>query len=185
MFQHITLLFSFIFAIALTHIFASATALIIARDRVRFSGIHAIWMIVAAMSLLVDWLGFFGLESIKHWSAGELTLQLSWAIPQYFTCSLISMKVPESGAVDMGAFYDRHRPAFFSAFIALCAISMITNFADRNYFGTWIGQDLSLVPMVVGALVAGWAKSRWLQWLVACIMLALAIWFSVSYAGLD
>jgi hypothetical protein len=36
MFQHVTTLFSFIFAIALTHVFASISELVSARDRVRF-----------------------------------------------------------------------------------------------------------------------------------------------------
>lgn len=36
MFQHVTVLVSFIFAIALTHVFSSASALLLGRDRVRF-----------------------------------------------------------------------------------------------------------------------------------------------------
>ena len=45
MFQHITVLFSFVFAIALTHVLSCVSKLILARDRVRFSGLHALWML--------------------------------------------------------------------------------------------------------------------------------------------
>ena len=54
MFQHITVLLSFVFAIALTHLLSSASKLILARDRVRFSGLHALWMLNALMVLLIN-----------------------------------------------------------------------------------------------------------------------------------
>jgi hypothetical protein len=41
MFQHVTVLVSFVFAIALTHVFSSASQLLLARDRVRFSALLA------------------------------------------------------------------------------------------------------------------------------------------------
>ena len=49
MFQHITVLFSFVFAIALTHVLSCVSKLILARDRVRVSGLHALWMLNALM----------------------------------------------------------------------------------------------------------------------------------------
>jgi hypothetical protein len=67
MFQHITVLFSFVFAIALTHVLSCASKLILARDSVRFSGLHALWL-NALMLLLINWLSLWLLEAIKHWS---------------------------------------------------------------------------------------------------------------------
>src|SRR5438132_12672476 len=83
MFQHITVLFSFVFAIALTHVLSCVSKLILARDRARFSGPHALWMLNALMLLLINWLSLWLLKSIKHWSVGEIMVQLGWAIPQY------------------------------------------------------------------------------------------------------
>ena len=48
MFQHVTTLFSFIFAVALTHVFSCASKLILARHRVHFSGLLALWMVSAS-----------------------------------------------------------------------------------------------------------------------------------------
>src|SRR5262245_37725710 len=45
MFQHVTVLVSFIFAIALTHVFSSASQLLLARDRVRFSALLTVSMV--------------------------------------------------------------------------------------------------------------------------------------------
>jgi hypothetical protein len=185
MFQHITVLFSFVFAIAMTHVLSCASKLILARDRVRFSGLHALWMLNALILLLINWLSLWLLENIKHWSVGEIMVQLGWAIPQYFTCSLISMPVGNEEVIDMRAFYERQRPVLFSAFAVTYAMSMVANFADRNNFegwkpGDWIGAELFVLPMLIAALVAGWAKPRWLQWTAARFGLALQSWFLIS-----
>ncbi len=185
MFQHITVLFSFVFAIALTHVLSCVSKLILARDRVRFSGLHALWILNALIVLLINWISIWLLETVKHWSVGEIMVQLGWAIPQYFTCSLISMPVGNEGAIDMPAFYERQRSVVFSAFAAMYAMSMVANFADRNNLegwkpGDWIGAELLVLPMLIAALVAGWAKPRWLQWTAAWSALALQSWFLIS-----
>jgi hypothetical protein len=151
---------------------------------VRFSGLHALWMLNALMLLLINWLSLWLLEAVKHWSVGEIMVQLGWAIPQYFTCSLISMPVGKEEVIDMRA-YERQRPVLFSAFAVTYAMSMVANFADRNNFegwkpGDWIGADLLVLPMLIAALVAGWAKPRWLQWTAAWFGLALQSWFLIS-----
>src|SRR5258708_28158500 len=185
MFQHITVLFSFVFAIALTHVLSCVSKLILARDRVRVSGLHALWMLNALMLLLINWLSLCLLENIKPWSVGEIMVQLGWAIPQYFTCSLISMPVGNEDVIDMRAFYERQRPVLCSAFAVTYAMSMVANFADRNNLegwkpGDWIGADILVLPMLIAALVAGWAKPRWLQWTAAWFCLALQSWFLIS-----
>jgi hypothetical protein len=185
MFQHITVLFSFVFAIALTHVLSCVSKLILARDRVRFSGLHALWMLNALMLLLINWLSLWLLEAIKHWSVGEIMTQLGWAIPQYFTCSLISMPVGNEEVIDMRAFFERQRPVLFSAFAVTYAMSMVANFADRNNLegwkpGDWIGADLLVLPMLIAALVAGWGKPRWLQWISAWSAFGFQCWFLVS-----
>src|SRR5260370_13757251 len=168
MFQHITVLFSFVFAIALTRVLSCVSKLILARDRVRFSGMHALWMLNALICLLINVLSVWLLENIKHWSVGEIMVQLGWAIPQFFTCSLISMPVGNEEVIDMRAFYERQRPVLFSAFAVTYAMSMVGNFADRNNLegwkpGDWFGAALPVLPALIAALVAGWAKPRCLQ----------------------
>jgi hypothetical protein len=189
-FQHITILFSFIFAIAFTHILSSVSALVLAKDRVRFSALHALWMCYASGNLLFSWVAISSLESVKHWSISEVLVQLSWVVPMYFTCSLIAIRVPDSGIVDMEALYERRRPAIFSAYVVLAVTSMLENFFDRNNLKgwtplDWIGADLQALPNLVCALVAGWAKPRWAQWLAVWVTVAQLIWVCVSYTGVD
>jgi hypothetical protein len=48
-FEHVTALFSFVYALALTHLLARIAELVVARDRVRFSGLLALGMTNAAL----------------------------------------------------------------------------------------------------------------------------------------
>ena len=64
MFQHVTVLVSFIFAIALTHVFSSASQLILARERVRFSWLLSVSMLNAALGVIINWLGLWELQNL-------------------------------------------------------------------------------------------------------------------------
>src|SRR6516165_11810249 len=177
MFQHVTVLVSFIFAIALTHVFSSASLLLLARDRVRFSALLAMSMLNSALGVIVNWLGLWELQNLKNWSLPEILLQLGWVIPNYFSCSLVAMPYRETGPLDMRAYFERQRRVIFSATLALWAMFTIVNYVDRRNFegwkpNEWIGAELYTLPLGICAVLAGLAKPRWLQWIGVAGMLA-------------
>jgi hypothetical protein len=187
MFEHVAVLLSFVFALALTHLLSSTTELVLARDRVRFSGLHALWTGNALLSLLVNWLSLWGLIAIKHWSVMEVVLQFAAAIIQYFTCSTLSISHKDDEPIDVPSLYERQRPVIFAAFVALMLIGMIQNFWDHNNTAglsptAWIGEDLGIVPMIVMVSIAGWARPKWLQWIAGCAMVAFQTYFLCVYA---
>jgi hypothetical protein len=186
MFQHVTVLVSFIFAIALTHVFSSASQLLLARDRVRFSALLTVSMVNAALGVIINWLGLWDLQNLKHWSLGEVLLQLGWVVPNYFSCSLVAMPVSESGPLDMSGFFERQRRVIFSATLALSVMGGLATYLDRNNFqgwkpNDWIGAELLGLLLAVCAVLAGWAKPRWLQWVGVGGMFVQNICFFVFY----
>ncbi len=187
MFEHVTVLLSFVFALALTHLLSSATELIAARDRLRFSGRLALWMVNAVVGLLVNWLGFWGLSAVKRWTVGEIILQFGAAVIQYFTCSLASMRVTAGETVDMTAFFERQRRPIMLAFLAMMVASMVQNYVDRDHTvglasTDWIFENLIILPMGVATLLAGWARPVWLQWGAGAALLGAEVFFLVTYA---
>jgi hypothetical protein len=187
MFEHVTILLSFVFAIALTHLLTSSTELVWARDRVRFSGLHAVWMINAGLGIVVNWLAFGDLRIIQHWNIAEVLLQFAGAVIQYYTCSLLSLRPRDDGVIDMPAFYERQRPAIFTAFAGLMICSMTQNYWDRDHTQgltptSWIGENAVVLAMLVLIGIAGWVKPRWLQWVAALGMLGLTVYFLSTYA---
>ena len=73
-FEHITTLLSFVFALALTHILASATDMLLKRDRVRFSWLQAIWMVNATILLMNNWLAVWDDHGLQHWDILSVSL---------------------------------------------------------------------------------------------------------------
>jgi hypothetical protein len=186
MFQHVTVLVSFIFAIALTHVFSSASQLLLARERVRFSALLAVSMLNAALGVIINWLGLWELQNIKHWTLGEVLLQLGWVVPNYFSCSLVAMPVSETGSLDMPAFFERQRRVIFSATVALSIMGGLTTYFDRDVVGwnkpnDWIGAEVVGLFLAVFAVLAGWGKPRWLQWVGVGGMLVQNMWFFIFY----
>ena len=185
MFQHVTVLVSFIFAIALTHVFSSASQLLLARDRARFSELLAVSMVNAAFGVIINWLSLWELQNLKHWSLTDVLVQLGWVIPNYFSCSLVAMPYGETGPLDMPAYFERQRRVIFSATLALWAMGSLATYVNRNDFGwkpnDWIGAELAALPLGICALLAGWAKPRWLQWVGVGGMFAQNVWYFVFY----
>lgn len=188
MFEHVTLFLSFIYAIAVTHQLSAATELILARDRVKPSGLLIAWMALAFLVLIVNWLSAAALGGLKHWTIGEALMWFALAFVQYFTCSLASMRVERHGEVDMPAFFDRHRPVITGAVLVLALASLGENYLDRGIDAAgpraWIGEDLEIAPMAVLAALALAVPARWAQWLAIAGLLAGASYFLGTFVVL-
>ena len=133
MFDQITLLLSFVFAIALTHLLLSASELMLERERVIFSPMLTLWMLNALIGLVVNWLSIWELSIIKHWRVGDVLLQFIPAVVQYFTCSLVSMKAGQEREIDMPAFWRRQRPLIGAAFATSFILAMIQNYVYQRH----------------------------------------------------
>ena len=188
MFEHVTILLSIIFALAMTHILASATELAWDRQTIRFSRLHAFWMVNALLGLLAYWLSIWELSAVKQWTGFEIVLQFLTAIIQYFACSLLSIKREGDAIMDMRAFYNRQRPAIFAAFSLMTVLSMIQIYVDRNRSSgfapsDWAGAEFPVFAMLVAMLIAGWAKPLWLQWIAGIFVFGLEALFLATYGG--
>ena len=78
-FEHVTALFSFVYALVLTHLLAGIAELIVARDRVKISGLLAFGMDNAVILVFSNWLSIWDLRSIKSWDLASITIQFLFA----------------------------------------------------------------------------------------------------------
>ena len=186
MFEHITVLLSFVYALALSHLLTSGTELVWARERVHVSWIQVLWMVILVLELFENWIGTFYLNARTHWDVFDIGIFFAAAVAEYFTCSLISIRVRDDGPVDMPAFYERQRPILFSVYLLLGAIGIFENWWGSNTPGqpadAWLWADVTILPMMALAVIAGWARPLWLQWVAAVGILALDTYFLIQYA---
>ena len=128
-----------------------------------------------------NWLSLRSLEGLKRWTLQEEVLQFVAAMIQYFTCSLVSIKVPREGPVDMATFNTRQAPVFLTAFAATSVVLVIANYIDRRPGGSgWIGPDLVDLATLGLIVLAATVKRRWVQILAPASILALMAGYLVA-----
>ena len=111
-FEHVTALFSFVYALALTHLLARIAELIVARDRVKFSGLLALGMVNAVLVVFANWLSLWDLHVITSWNLASISVQFLFAINVFLICVLVGPKAHDDGPIDLEDFFWRQRPYF-------------------------------------------------------------------------
>jgi hypothetical protein len=185
-FEHVTALLSFVYALALTHLLARIAELIVARERVRFSGLLALGMANAILLVFADWLSLWDLRSIKSWDLGSVTIQFLVAVSVFLICALAGPKTPDEGSLDLEDFFWRQRPYFYGAIVACLVLSM---FANLDYLKTatnaalFLKQNVTVLPMLIPTLLALVSRTRWIQWAAGLSFLAMVIGYLVAFCS--
>jgi hypothetical protein len=180
MFGQVTTLLSFVYALALTHILTSSTELVWARERLRFSARQALWMVSAVISTTNNWIALAQFGGDQHWNTATIAGFFVSAVVQYYSCSLISMRTPEQGVVDMVGFFEKQRRPFFIAFAALSGIVALQELF-RHRWDAATSINLGFIGILA---IAGWARPRWLQWAALVLTLGMQGYFlaNLSYS---
>jgi len=162
-FEHVILLLSFVYALALTHLLSGTAELIRAGRRVRFSWFHAAWMLDALIVIVANWISFFDLRSAPAWNIGTIVFVLGIAVANYLQAALVCMDVPEEGPVDMVAFHERQGRKYIAATVASVIMALLANVFLGGAFNVqeWIAQNAAVIPMMVCTVAALiWIRGR-------------------------
>ena len=184
-FEHVAALFSFVYALALTHLLARIAELVVARDRVRFSGLLALGMVNAILLVFANWLSLWDLRSIKSWELASITVQFLFAINVFLICVLVGPKTPDEGPIDLEDFFWRQRPYFYGALLA-CAVLAL--FANLDYLKTanaalFLKQNLTVLPMFIPAVLGLVSRKRWVQWAAGLCYLAMVLAYTIMFCS--
>lgn len=175
-FELVVTLLSFVYALALTHILQYATDLMLARERVRFSLVHALWILLAIQLLCANWLTLWAMREAPM-SMALLMQSFVFAILQYFFAALLSPRVPDEGPADMVAHHQRHGRLYALMGAAVTASAIVNNVTQHGVYQMTLGQALlaQIANLVfVGLLlVAAWRRERWVQY--ACVGLLVVV----------
>lgn len=184
-FEHVTALFSFVYALALAHLLARIAELIVARERVKFSGLLAIGMVNAVVLVFANWLSLWDLRSIKSWDLVSIVVQFLFAVVIFIICALVGPKAHDEGSIDLEDFFWRQRPYFYGAIVTCVLLSLIANLA---YLKTptpllFFKQNLFNLPMLIPTLSALLFPKRWVQWAGGLGFLGLMLGYTIVFCG--
>jgi len=164
-FEHVIVLLSFVYALALTHLLSNVAYLIRAGSRVRFSWIHAGWMLIALLTVVANWIGFWDMRSLASWSVGTIMFTLAMAIANYLQAALVCAEVPETGPVDLVAFHAQQGHRYIGAYAVSVVFALCANVVYGSAFNLveWSEQDLVVIPMLLVSIPAAIFLSRRVQ----------------------
>ena len=184
-FEHVLLLLSFIYVLALTHLLARVGNLIVARERVRLSGLGCVAILNAAMLVYSNWLGFWDLRGARQWGIVSVTTLFAFSVTIYFICSVAAPEPAAEGSIDMEAFYWRNRRPFY-ALIAVCMVlAILCNFAFLKTPNTalFFEENAATLPFFVPSLLALFVSARWAQWIGGVGLLALTVGVTIAFSS--
>jgi hypothetical protein len=118
-FDFILVLFSFVYAAAVTQLLSTAGEIIIASKRIRLSWFNAGWMLVALLFTCAWWIGLWDLHVVKSWDIGSIAFYFSIAAGIYLNARLVSPRIPETGEIDLQRFHSEEGRKYLIAYTIL------------------------------------------------------------------
>jgi hypothetical protein len=184
-FDHIILLLSFVYALAIAHLLSTTALLIRQSERVRFSARAAFWMANALLIILANWIGFWDLRALPSWSVGTILFTFLIAFTNYLTAALACPQTEGQGELDLVGFFDRQRVKILAATLASCVTALVANVVYGQALGaiTWNEQNLAVVPMTVGVLIPLIWRTRAAQAVGPMLITAAWIFYFTALQG--
>lgn len=183
-FDIVVALLSFVYALALAHLLQGLAELIQARDRVRWSIVHASWMLMALIVLVNNWLSIIPLQK-ADWTTPVILMMFGLSALQYFTCSLLMPPIPEHGSIDLHAFQHENGWTFILPYVLMVVPVLGVNFVFNDLYGGKTHDILVFLlacwPIYVAAMLLGLSAWRRETWLRALTPLALSLTMSIDF----
>jgi len=105
-FDFVLLFFSFVYALALTHLLMASAQMIRHRRNVVFSLPQALWMLVALVLVISNWISLWDFHSLVRIPATVISLGFVFSILVYLACALVSPDLKHDGIVDLRKFHE-------------------------------------------------------------------------------
>jgi hypothetical protein len=173
-YDFILILFSFVYAAAVTHVLSTAGEIIIASKRLRLSWLNAGWMLAALLFTCAWWIGLWDLHVVRTWGVGSVAFYFSVAAGIYLQARLVSPRIPEKGDLDLQAFHSEEGRKYLAAYALLSWVTVAVNAVLGQVHGIlqWSAQNMVIVPMALATTVAAiFINQTWIQ----CLALAVQI----------
>lgn len=178
-FDHVLLLLSFVFALAVTHLLSRVGALLLARKNVRFSALQTIEIVNAFAGVYANWLWLWSLRGLRDWDLLSITIWFLFAAQNYFLCVAAGPETDEKGAIDMERFYWDNRRLFYGLALAGAFLGMATNYTllkspDPSMF---FRANAGTLPTFAPPILALAVSARWAQWVSGLgMLLGVSLW---------
>ena len=99
-FEFLTVLFSVIVGLAISHLLRSASDLIEIHSRVKTYWVNSVWVVTVFIWDVFSWWGMWELNNLEMWNYAYFFLMVVNLSGIYFMTTLVLPKATESGNID-------------------------------------------------------------------------------------
>jgi hypothetical protein len=183
-FDHVVLLLSFVFGLSLAHLLSRVGSLTLARARVRFSPLQALMALNAVVTVFVNWLILFDMRAVKDWDLLSIALWFGVALSCFFICAAAAPDPVEDKPIDLEAFYRDHHRLFYGMVLLSEVLDVLENFDFLKVSTSLMLQtQLDTIPFFVPPVLAMAVPKPWAQWTAGLSLLALYIWWALTFSS--
>lgn len=164
-FDFVLLFFSFVYALALTHVLMSAARMIRYRRSISFSLAHGLWMLFALLLVVGNWLSLWDFHRLANIPEGTIAAGFAFSVLTYFCCALVSPEFRNDEPLDLRAFHRAQGPTYIGAALLTVLVALALNFAAGSGLGIqkWSDENALVIAMVVPTVAALWLRAAWVQ----------------------
>ena len=186
-FDFVMVFFSFIYSLALTHLLMAVVHMIRYRRQIVFDLIHALWMAVALVALVTNWISFWDFHAVEPLPLASIIIGFAFSIINYVACALVSPDVKGEGGLDLHVFQETQGRTYVASFVVLIAFSIGVNFLGGSTMDiqNWARENsvvIAMLPITIAPLV--W-RFRWVQVAAPLLFLvSLAVYLVMFYPAL-
>lgn len=180
-FEFVVVLLSFVYALAITHILATAGDIMRAGSRVRFSWLNAAWMFLALVCVLGWWVGLWDLRTRAVWTMPVIWLFFLSAAAQYLLARLVCAHIPTEGPVDLVAYHAQEAWKYQGAYAVVIGLAIVNDYVFSSEAREWLTQNIALWPMLAACLApAVFRRNRLVQTAAVIALAGLWLWLFVA-----
>jgi hypothetical protein len=174
-FDFVLLFFSFVYALALTHLLMATTRMIRYRSSIVFSAPHALWMLVALVLVISNWISLWDFHTVTKITAAAISVGFAFSILVYLACALLSPDFDKDGTLDLREFHERQGATYMGAMFVTLIASIVVNAAAASSMGiqSWGSENTLVIIMVVPMVAAFFVRKPWVQVLAPLVLAAL------------
>ena len=126
-FSYVSVIFSVVIGLGLSHVLTGVVELFKARGRVKFYWVHLLWVALTFVGHIFLWWTMWNLRLLRDWDFFSFLLLLLAPVLLYVAASFLLPKVEPSGAIDLREYFYANRSAFFSVSAAFTALVSAEN----------------------------------------------------------
>ncbi len=126
-FGYVSVIFSVVIGLGLSHLLTGVVELFKARGRVRFYWLHLLWVALTFVGHIFLWWTMWNLRLLRDWNFFSFLLLLLAPVLLYVAASFLTPKLEPGASVDLREYFYENRPAFFGVNAAFTALMSAEN----------------------------------------------------------